>query len=338
MSEPSKQAPAGRDASRPRDIPKRGWIQIALRVKDRINIDFVPILSAGVAFYFFLALFPLLAALLSTYGLFVTPAEAEAQIEQLSSFLPEKVHELISQFGQALTGGSDGALGWGVALSILVSLWSANKGAKALVTGLNIVYGERENRGFFRKTAVTLCITLLGFVSGIVMLGLVALFPALSSWLPIPDWSISTINWFRWPLMALLVIVLLAFIYKIAPSRDRPEFLWTTWGAVIATLLWLGGSALFSTYVDNFGSYAKTYGSLASVVILMLWFYLTVFAILLGAEINSEMEHQTAFDTTTGPEMPLGERGAFHADHVAGEHGEREYTEGRADSGGKETA
>lgn len=338
MSEESQQAPAGRHASKPREIPKLGWIQIAKRVGDQIKVDFVPIVSAGVAFYFFLALFPLLAALLSTYGLFVTPAEAEAQIEEISAFLPEKVHELISQFGETLTGNSDDALGWGVILSILISLWSANKGAKALVTGLNIVYDETESRGFFKKTATTLFITLLGFASGVVMLGLVALFPALSAWLPIPDWSISMINWFRWPILALLVIVLLAFIYKIAPSRDRPEFKWTTWGAVIATLLWLGGSALFSLYVDNFGSYAKTYGSLASVVILMLWFYLTVFIILLGAEINSEMEHQTAIDTTVGRDKPLGQRGAFHADHVAGEHSEKNYTNGKPTEGGEETA
>lgn len=322
----------------PSDFPKRGWIQIGKRVKDQIQVDHIPIVSAGVAFYFFLALFPLLAALLSTYGLFVTPAEAEAQIEELSAFLPEKVHELISQFGETLTGNSDNALGWGVVLSILISLWSANKGAKALVTGLNIVYDETESRGFFKKTSITLLITLLGFTAGVVMLGLVALFPALSAWLPLPDWSISTINWFRWPIMALLVIALLALIYKIAPSRDRPELRWTTWGAVIATLLWLGGSALFSLYVDNFGSYAKTYGSLASVVILMLWFYLTVFIVLLGAEINSEMEHQTATDTTTGPDEPMGERGAFHADHVAGEHDEKAYTEGKPGDGGEGSA
>lgn len=338
MEEKAKQSPAGRESKQPRDFPKRGWIQIGKRVKDQIQVDHIPIVAAGVAFYFFLALFPLLAALLSTYGLFVTPAEAEAQMDELAVILPEKVHQLISDFGQSLTSDSGDALGWGVLLSILISLWSANKGSKALVTGLNIVYDELERRNFFVKTAVTLFITFLGLVAGIFMLALVAFFPAISDWLPFPDWSIAIVNWLRWPLMALLVVVLLAFIYKIAPSRDRPEMKWTTWGSVIATILWLAGSALFSAYVDNFGSYAKTYGSLASVVILMLWFFLTVFIVLLGAEINSEMEHQTAVDTTTGTDDPMGERGAFHADHVAGEHGENAYTEGEPENGGKDRA
>src|SRR6056297_2572560 len=148
MDEKAKQSPAGRESKQPRDFPRRGWIQIGKRVKDQIQVDHIPIVAAGVAFYFFLALFPLLAALLSTYGLFVTPAEAEAQMDELAVILPEKVHQLISDFGQSLTSDSDDALGWGVLLSILISLWSANKGSKALVTGLNIVYDESERRNF----------------------------------------------------------------------------------------------------------------------------------------------------------------------------------------------
>jgi membrane protein len=209
-------------------------------------------------------------------------------------------------------------LGWSLVLSILLSLWSANKGTSALFEGLNIAYNEYDERNFLKKNAVTLLFTIGGIVLGFICMALVVGFPAMVGSLGLPDFARTLIGWLRWPLLMLIIVFALGAMYKIAPDRDNPEFRWVSWGAIIATLLWIGGSLLFSLYVSNFGSYDKTYGSFAAVIILMMWFFLTAFFILLGAEINSEMEHQTRYDTTVGPNEPMGQRGGYHADHVAG--------------------
>ncbi len=309
----------GREARQPTEIPSRGWWDIVKRVKGQLTEDHVQIVSAGVAFYFFFSLFPALAATVSVYGLVMDPAQVREQFDQLAAMLPEDVRSMIAEIATNLTGNSSSALGWGVALSILLSLWSANKGTQALFKGLNIAYDEQESRGFIKLYAVTLCVTLCAILTGIIMMALVVGFPAFSGMLGLPPMAKMVADWARWPFMALLVAIFLALIYRLAPDREKPKWRWVTTGSVVATTLWLGGSALFSYYVDHFGKYGDTYGAFAAVIILMLWFLLTSFIILLGAEINSEMEHQTEKDTTTGPSEPMGERGAYHADHVAGD-------------------
>lgn len=320
MSKTGTSTGRGSHAEKPTEIPKRGWLDIAKRVKSQIAIDHIPIVSAGIAFYFFLAIFPALAAIISVYGLVVEPAQVASQIASLTSGLPQNAHEMISGFGEQLTGKSGGELGWGVALSILLSLWSANKGTKAIFEGLNIAYDEEENRSFTKKNAITLLATLLALITGIVAMALIAGFPAFTGMLGLPEGVKTLIDLLRWPLLAIIVMVFLAWIYKIAPNRDSPKIRWVTAGTIVATLLWLLGSVLFSLYVDNFGKFDNTYGSFAAIVVLMLWFFLTAFIILLGGEINSEIEHQTAADTTVGPDEPIGQRDAYHADHVAGEY------------------
>ena len=310
----------GQHAEKPREIPSRGWLDIAKRVKNQLADDHVQIVAAGVAFYFFFALFPAITAVISVYGLLVDPSQAEAQIDGMSAMLPEQAHGMIGDIAHNIASSSNQTLGWGMALAILLSLWSANKGTTALFEGLNIAYDEADRRNFFRKNMITLVCTLLGIITGIIMMALIAGFPALVvGRLGLPEIARTLINYLRWPLMALIVIIFLGVLYKIAPDREGPEWRWVTWGSVIATMLWLAGSFLFSWYVDNFGKFGNTYGSFAAIIILMLWFWLTAFIVLLGAEINSEMEHQTGVDTTTGPDEPMGQRGAYHADHVAGE-------------------
>jgi membrane protein len=203
-------------------------------------------------------------------------------------------------------------------LSILISLWSANKGTKAVFQGVNITYDEIDERGFFKLTALTLLFTIGGIIIGLIAIAMVVAFPAIIDKIGLPSTLETIIQLLRWPILALIVMFALAGVYKVAPCRKSPEFKWTSWGAIIATVLWLAGSLLFSLYVNNFGSFDETYGSFAAVIILMLWFFLTGFIILLGAEINSEMEHQTSRDTTTGEDKPMGQRGGYHADHVAG--------------------
>ncbi len=324
MSETDTSSGSGRQAKKPTEIPKRGWLEIAKRVKSQLAIDHIPIVAAGIAFYFFLAIFPALAAIISVYGLVVQPDQVASQIASLAGGFPQNAQEMISGFGERLTGKSGGELGWGVALSILVSLWSANKGTKAVFEGLNIAYNEVDNRSFIKKNALTLLATLLALITWIVAMALIAGFPAITGMLGLPDIVQTLIDYLRWPLLAVIVMTFLAWIYKIAPDRDSPKIRWVNAGSIVATLLWLGGSMLFSLYVDNFGNFDNTYGSFAAIVVLMLWFFLTAFIILLGGEINSETEHQTATDTTVGPDEPMGQRGAFHADHVAGEHSKKD--------------
>lgn len=309
----------GRNANKPSEISGSGWKEVMLRVKDQLTKDNLNIVAAGVAFYFFLAIFPLMAAIISIYGLVMDPVEVEQQMEQLSTALPESAHEMLSERLHNIAQSSSSTLGWGVALSILLSLWSANKGTKSMFQGINIAYDEEEERGFIKLNAITLLFTLGGIILGIICLAVVVAFPALVDSLGLPSGIETAIQWGRWLVLAIFVVFGLALLYKIAPNRDNPQFKWVSWGSGIATVLWLIGSLLFSWYVNNFGNFNEMYGSVAAVIILMLWLNLTSFVILLGAEINSEMEHQTAQDTTVGEEEPMGERGAYHADRVAGQ-------------------
>lgn len=307
----------GYQAEKPKEIPKSGWKDIFKRVKNELTEDNIGIVAAGVAFYFFLAIFPALVAAVSIYGLVMDPAQVEQQLAQATNALPEQAHSMLEDRLKSIAGQSGGALGWGMALSILVSLWSANKGTKSLFQGVNIAYNERSERSFIKENGLTLLFTLGGMILGIICIALVVAFPALVGNLGLPDTVQTVISWARWPLLGIILIFAFALIYKYAPDRDNPQFKWVSWGAVIATVLWIAGSLLFSWYVNNFGSYQETYGAAAAVIILMLWFQLTSFIILLGAEINSEMEHQTEKDTTIGEPKPMGERQAYHADHVA---------------------
>lgn len=315
-SDSQTKKPPGVDAESPVTIPKRGWWQILKRLKAEIRDDHITIVAAGVAFYFFLAVFPAMAALVSLYGLVVSPADAAAQIEKMAGILPGEARAIINDMLGSLTRGDEKKLGWGMVVSILISLWSAKKGTNALFEGINIAYDEKDTRGFVRKNLLTLAATVAMVTGGIVAIGLVALLPATLGLLPLHPAILDVLIWVRWPLVTALIVVFLAGIYNVAPDRESAEWRWLSVGSVLATVLWLAGSAGFSWYIDSFSSMDKTYGSFAAVVILLLWLFLTAFIVLLGAEINSEAELQTSVDTTTGPDEPMGERGAYGADHV----------------------
>lgn len=312
----------GREAESPKEIPATGWKQVMLRVKEQLATDNISIVAAGVAYYFFLALFPTLAAIISIYGLVTSPAEVEQQMEQLTAVLPPEAHDMLTERLQSIAQQSSSSLGWGALLGILLSLWSANSGTKSLFEGINIAYDEQNDRSFLKLNTITLLFTLGGIILGSLCVTLVIAFPAIIEHLGLPGWLETVLQLGRWVLLVVFIMGALALIYKVAPKRDNPKFKWVSWGSAMATALWLLGSLLFSYYVNNFGNYSETYGSVAAVIILMLWFNLTSFIILLGAEINSELEHQTAKDTTVGKEKPLGQRNAYHADHVAGDPGD----------------
>lgn len=306
----------GRDAERPRDIPGAGWKDVLARVKTEMSEDNVSLVAGGVAFYGLLAIIPALAAAVSIYGLFVTPATIEQQFATVADILPTQAREILTSQLQRIAGSGGAALGWAAALSLLLTLASAMKGAKALIIATNIAYEERETRGFVQLNLLAFALTLGGVLFVILSLVFVALLPAVIDFLPLPDWARTAVSALRWPVLGLLLILGLAALYRYAPARSHAKWRWLTWGSALATVLWLVGSALFSYYVSNFGSYNETYGSLGAVVILLMWFYLSAYAVLVGAEFNAETEHQTARDSTIGPVRPLGERGAYVADTV----------------------
>jgi membrane protein len=305
----------GRRAERPREIPKAGWRDILLRTKNEISDDHVSMTAAGVAFYGLLAIFPAIAALISIWGLVADPQQLEQQIEQLSSNLPQAGSIISDQARKIATGA-----GTGVSLAaiggVLLALYSASKGMKALIEGLNIIYDEDEKRGFFRLNLMALGLTLGMIVVLIVSVALIMAAPTLLGSLGLGSTVQTLVAWLRWPVLFVVAVVGLGILYRFAPSRDEPRWHWVSWGAVLATVLWLVASILFSIYVQNFGSYNETYGSLGAVVILLTWFWVSAFIVLMGAELNAEMEHQTKRDTTKGKPQPIGKRGAHAADTV----------------------
>jgi membrane protein len=308
----------GHDAVKPRGIPSAGWKDIGKRIITQVKDDHVQVVSAGVAFYFFLSLFPAIAALVSIYGLVLDPGQIQEQLASLKRVMPGQTYDIINGIIQPIASQSSQTLSWSIIFSILISLWSANKGTAAIFESVNIAYDEKDDRNFFKKTGITLGFTLGGILLGIIGVVVVILFPSFIENFNFSNSTTLFAGIIRWIVMGLIMILALSLIYKIAPDRDNPRFRWVNWGATIATILWILGSVLFTWYIKNFNSYGDTYGSFASVIILLLWFLLTAFVIILGAEINSEMEHQTKRDTTVGEREPMGERGAYHADHVAG--------------------
>jgi membrane protein len=313
----------GRLAKRPGDLPRVGWIDIALRIKDEIAQDNLSMLAAGAAFYALLALFPGIAAVVSVYGLFTGPQTVAEHMQALGGILPEQARTILDQQLQMVTTADETALGFAAVVAFLLAVWSSSKGVKALITALNVVYDEQEKRGFFRLNVVSLLLTSTLLLVVLTSLAAVAVLPVLVERLGLPPLLEGALRWLRWPVLAALSVAAMAILYRHAPSRARAQWSWVLWGAVAATALWLIGSGLFSWYVSNFGSYNETYGSVAAVVVLMMWFYLSAYFVLIGGEVNAEMEHQTRHDTTAGRPLPMGERGAYVADTLGRARGDR---------------
>jgi membrane protein len=305
----------GRRAEVPQQIPARGWRDIATRTAREVKADQVPLLGAGVAFYALLSLFPAIIAGVSLYGLVADPQTVRDQLNQLTTLLSPETARIVGTQLEQVTSGAGGALGLATVIGILTALWSASSGMKALITGVNLAYDEPEGRKFVKLRGLAIVLTLGAMVLMAVALALIIGFPALAdSWPTLLRWTVGGL---RWVLLAVLVMAALAVLYRAGPDRDQPRWAWVSWGSAVATVLWILASIGFSVYVDAFGNYNKTYGALAGVIILLLWLYLTAVIVLVGAELNTEMELQTAADTTTGPARPMGERDAHAADHLA---------------------
>lgn len=306
----------GRFATTPSEIPPRGWKDILIRVYRNIPDDRIIALAAGVTFYGMLALFPALAALVSVYGLFADPSIIQRDVNALSAVLPPGVLSVVGDQMHRLTGHGQTTLGAAFAASLVFSLWSANSGIQSLFDALNIVYHEREKRGYLKLYAVSLAFTVAGLAFGVLMVVLVAVLPVALSYLHFTSLAYLIIRYGRWPVLLVLIALVMAVFYRYGPSREKAQWRWVSWGSVLASLLWLGASILFSWYTTNLGSYDRTYGSLGTVVIFLTWAWITNIVVLLGAEFDAEIEHQTIRDSTTGPPRPLGQRGAYVADTV----------------------
>ncbi|MDF1861397.1 MAG: YihY/virulence factor BrkB family protein [Verrucomicrobiales bacterium] len=270
------------------------WKRTLLRFHQNIQADHIQIVAAGVAFYFFLALFPGIAAIVSLCGLVVDPAEVEIWLGQLTSILPGKTHEMLSNILKGFAGMANATHGFSFAFSLALSFFSAKKGTAALFTGINIAYNVKEKRGLFANFGIHLVHTLGTIVLGLAAVSLIAGWPAAVNFLDLPTHIAKPVSWLMWVILTILAVAALMVTYKVAPARHRKASKWINGGAASAAFLWIIGSLLFSWYVNNFGNFDRMYGSMAAVIILLLWLFLTSFSILLGAEINSELEYRAA--------------------------------------------
>ena len=313
--EGARRAPGrGRRAWRPRHIPAAGWRDIALRVQGRIVRDRVPLIAAGVAFFGLLALFPGIATLLALAGLVFDADLVLRQVDALQGVAPAEPLAVVSEQARALAEQADRQAGATALISLAISLFWASRGMDNLVEGLNMAYAEAETRNILARNLVSIALTALFALLALAALGLSLAVPWLAVQIGLEGRTDTIVTWGRWPLLALITLAFLAIVYRHAPARRPARWSWVTPGAALAAGVWLGGSLAFSFFVRNFGAYNPTYGAIAGVVILLLWMWLTSFVILLGAQIDAEMEHQTRRDTTRGRERPMGRRGAHMAD------------------------
>jgi membrane protein len=310
-------AELGRRAESPGQIPWAGWKAVMRRTARQMITDRASLVAAGCAFYATLALFPAISMLVFIYGLVFDPVTVEPQLQVLRELLPPSAFQLITDRVHMLVTKGYGTLGLGLVISTSVALWSAAAGTKSVIAALNMAYEEPERRSFLRYNATALGMTLCGVLGVSLAIATLVFLPALVDFLGLSAYAKTLIQVLSTTLMVGFVTVTLSLLYRFGPCRRMARWHWVTPGSLLATVLWLIASVLFSLYVGRVASYDVTYGPLGAVVGVMMWFYVTAYVVLLGAELNSELELQTARDSTEGPSKPLGRRGAYVADHIA---------------------
>jgi len=304
----------GRLADKPTDISRQGLLDVLARVRSEVRVDYVPLLSAGVAFYALLALVPAIVAVVSIYGLVADPEEVRAQIVALLRAAPREARDLVAGQLESIASSAGASTILAVIIGIVAALWSASAGIGHLIVALNVAYDESETRGVVRRRTTALLFTVGAILFVVVAIGVIGFLPALVARTNLGTPGRFAIGIVRWVVLLAGLLVGLAVLYRYGPDRDEPKWRWTSFGAAVAGTIWLFGSLLFSLYTANFAKYNETYGSLGAVVVLMLWLFLTSFSVIVGAEVNSEMERQTAKDTTEGRPAELGRRNAYAAD------------------------
>jgi membrane protein len=306
----------GRSADRPSGIPARGWRDILWRVLAQISHDNVSIIAAGIAFYAMFALFPAITAFVSLFGLFADTETVQAQFAGLQGVIPAEAWILLNDQLSAVLSAKSQSLELGAWIGLAIALYSGGMGISAVMTALNIAYNEEEKRSTARFYLIALLFTMGIAVLGLFALGVIVAVPVVLNVFDLGALVGVLVKLLPWLVLAVFIAVALGALYRYGPSRAEAKTRWVSWGAVLATLLLIGASILFSVYVAYFGSYNRTYGALGAVAVLLMWLWISAFIVLLGAELNAEMEHQTERDTTTGPSRPIGQRGAYVADHL----------------------
>jgi membrane protein len=312
----ARQQGRGRSARSPLEIPWRGWKDIFWRTYEEFGNDRLLAVAAGVVFYGLLAIFPAVTALVSSYGLFADAATVGGHLAFAAALMPAGAFGIVEEQINRVAAQGGGGLSAGFVFGLLLALWSANAGMKAMIDALNVIYDEEERRSFLKLNLISLGLTVGVLCILLLAIAAVVIFPLALNWAGLGSSAAWAIAVLRWPALLIVVMVMLAILYRFGPSRREARWQWLSVGAMIATLLWLAGSALFSWYLSNFADYNATYGSLGAGIGLMMWLWLTAIAILFGAELNSEIEHQSARDTTVGRNKPLGRRRAVMADTV----------------------
>jgi membrane protein len=310
------EAGRGRNAATPSQLPMEGWKDILMRVWTEFTQDRITLIAAGATFYLLLALFPALAAFVSIYGFVADPVTIADHIAFLGGVLPSGGVDLIRTQLESLAAQDQSALSFAFIFGLALALWSANNGIKTLFEALNVAYDETEKRGFIKLNLISLLFTLGAIIIAILFIVSVGVVPAVLAFVGLGSVAETLISLARWPVLFVAAAFGIAVLYRYGPSRERAQWRWVSWGSVLATIVWLIASILFSWYLTNFADYNATYGSLGAVIGFMMWTWISVVILLFGAELNSEMEHQTARDTTTGPAKPMGTRGATMADTV----------------------
>ena len=306
----------GRRAVYPWQIPWRGWRDILWRTYMQFNEDRLLAVAAGVVFFVLLALFPGISAFVSLYGLFADRATLADHLGIIAAVAPAEAFSIIRDQIERVMKTSNDSLGLTFLVSFCLALWSANAGMKAVMDALNVAYEEKEERSFVRLNIESLLFTLGCFIGLLLAIAGIVFLPGVMERVGLSALTETLIFYFRWPALLLLLVTFLSTLYRFGPSRRHAKWTWLTAGSVVAAILWFAGSLLLSWYVENVANYTAVYGALGAAVGLMMWLWLSAIAILFGAEINAEIEHQTAQDTTIGPPKPLGVRGATMADTV----------------------
>jgi membrane protein len=306
----------GRQAIHPLQIPWRGWYDIVWRTYREMQSDRLLSIAGGVSFFVLLAIFPAITALVSAYGLLFSPGTITNNLSLLNDVVPDNVLSIVHEQASRIASNSGSALSIGIVVGILVSLWSAMSGVKAMIDALNVIYEQKETRNFVKLNLVALAFTLVGFAAFLLAIASIIVLPLVLSPIGLGSLTQTLTRIARWPVLLIVLLIGLAVLYRYAPDRRAARWQWVSVGSLFAAMTWIVSSFLFSWYLASFANYNATYGSLGAAVGVMIWLWISTTVMLLGAELNAEIEHQTACDSTVGTEKPLGERGAVMADTV----------------------
>lgn len=311
--------PKGRNADSPGEIPAPGLRDVVWRLYDSLASDRILLIAAGVTFYLLLSIFPAISVFVSLYGLIADPVSIIDRLSFFGSAMPEQAFELILGQLRSLTSAPPSSLSLTLLGSLAIALWSANAGMKALFEAMNVAYGETEKRGLVRLNLTSLCFTFAGLVLVVLIITLAGVVPALLDYLWLGRWTELIIRLARWPILLVLIGMAIMALYRLGPSREPAKLRWLSWGAVFSTIAWLAAALTITFYLGHIADYNATYGALGASIGFMVWVWVSVIIVILGAELNAELEHQTARDSTTGPPVAMGDRGAYMADTVGEE-------------------